>query len=257
MDWKNNDGWKKVFPKERIFLMKHHNWAFIAWDLALDKGWVNKNATLFHIDQHLDAAIDGAQVPGLLKATGLKELSDLTASTLGNDRIVGIDNFIWAGVARETIQRILYVSPEENEDLFNQELHLQELKDCLLEERIEQHWGMQWESIEMLEFAKKRNLLNIFTKDNSLILDLDLDYFAFGSQNESGHTIYKLKNREEIQTDLRCLKNLYSWDAITIAISPEDWYIGGQDNAEYVLNLFLEEFHLDLTEARDWSVLKN
>lgn len=94
MEWKNNDDWKVVFPKQKIFLMKHHNWAFVAWELACENDWIKKDSTLFHVDQHLDAAIDGAQVPGLLKATGLQELSNLTASTLGNDTIVGIDNFI-------------------------------------------------------------------------------------------------------------------------------------------------------------------
>ncbi len=42
--------------------MKHHNWAFVAWDLDRDKGWINDNATLVHVDQHLDAAIDGAVI---------------------------------------------------------------------------------------------------------------------------------------------------------------------------------------------------
>lgn len=44
--------------------------------------------------------------------------------------------------------------------------------------------------------------------------------------------------------------------SITVALSPQDWYIGGPDNAEYVLKLFLEEFQVDLTQGKDWSVLE-
>ncbi|WP_342580512.1 UPF0489 family protein [Ureibacillus sp. FSL W7-1570] len=256
MTWREDDKWKVVFPEQKIFLMKHHNWAFVAWDLARDKGWIQNNAKLFHVDQHLDAVNDGAMVPGLLQAKGLKELSSLTESKLGNETIVGIDNFIWAGFARETIQTIVYVSPEDKDGLFDQESHSLYLQKHLPKKRIEKLWGIHWDSIEMLEFAKEMNLMNSYTEGHSLILDLDLDFFAFQSKTESGHTCYILKDTEEIRRDLRSLREMYSWDVITVALSPEHWYIGGPDNAEYVLKLFLEEFQVDLSQGRDWSVLE-
>ncbi|MEK4080327.1 UPF0489 family protein [Solibacillus sp. FSL W7-1472] len=256
MTWREDDNWKVVFPEQKIFIMKHHNWAFVAWDLARKNAWINSDSVLIHVDQHLDAALDGAQVPGLKEAKGLKQLSELTAGTLGNDRIVGIDNFIWAGFARETIQRILYVSPEEQDELSDNELQSRELKGYTSKERVDNIWVKRLDSVEMLEFIKRRNLLNLFTDGHSLILDLDLDYFAFESQTETGHTIYQLKDTEEIKKDLKVLKNLYSWDAITVALSPEDWYIGGSENAEYVLNLFLEEFELNLSQGKSWSALE-
>lgn len=236
--------------------MKHHNWAFVAWDLARDRGWIQDNATLFHVDQHLDAAIDGAMVPGLLQAKGLKELSSLTESKLGNETIVGIDNFIWAGFARKTIQTIVYVSPEKQDELFDIESHSLYLQKHLPKKRIEKLRGIHWDSLEMLEFAKRENLMDLYTEGHSLILDLDLDFFAFESKTESGHTCYILKDTEEIRRDLRSLRTMYSWDTITVALSPQDWYIGGPDNAEYVLKLFLEEFQVDLTQGKDWSVLE-
>lgn len=255
MTWREDDNWKVVLPEQKIFLMKHHNWAFVAWDLARDKGWTHDNSTLFHVDQHLDAAIDGAMVPGLLQAKGLKELSALTKSELGNDTIVGIDNFVWAGFARESIENIIYVSPEENDELFNQKSHSLHLQKYLSKKRIEHLHGIHWSSMDVFEFAKKRNLMNIYTEGHSLILDLDLDFFAFQSETKSGHTCYILKDTEEIRSDLRTLRDMYTWDAITVALSPEHWYIGGPEKAEYVLKLFLEEFQIDLSQGKDWSTL--
>ena len=255
MTWRENDEWKVVFPKQKIFIMKHHNWAFVAWDLARYKGWIKDNSTLFHIDQHLDAATDGAIVPGLLQAKGLKELSSLTKGEYGNNTFVGTDNFIWAGFARETIRNIVYVSPEDPNDLFDVYSHSPELQHHLSRERIDQLGGDYWSSMETFEYAKQINLMD-YTKGSSLILDLDLDFFAVKSENEYGDNCFILKGIEEIRRDLRLLKQIYQWNIITVALSPEDRHIGGPDNAESVLKIFLEEFKLDLSQAEDWSVLE-
>lgn len=254
MGWKEDNSWKIVFPEQKIFLMKHHNWAFVAWDLAREKGWIQNNSALFHVDQHLDAANDGAKVPGLLQAKGLKELSALTESTLGNDKIVGIDNFIWAGFARETVETIVYVSPEEQDGLFDVEAHAFYLEGDLKKERVEKLYGIHLSSLESLEDAKQFNIMDLYTEGRSLILDLDLDFFAFQSETESGHTFYKLKDTDEIIRDLNTLKEMYSWDTITVALSPEDWYIGGLDNASIVLDLFLKVFEININDGIDWSI---
>ncbi|WMX57462.1 UPF0489 family protein [Peribacillus sp. R9-11] len=257
MTWKEDDNWKIVFPDRKIFIMKHHNWAFVAWDIARDKGWIRDNSTLFHVDQHLDAAIDGAMVPGVLNKKGLKELSKITQSLYGNKSYVGTDNFIWAGFARKTIQNVIYVSPENPiDDLFDIDSHSHHLKDHLSQKRIEQFAGYHWRSMETFEYSQEKKINDIFTNGNTLILDLDLDFFAYESKTDTEHTCYKLKDKEEIQRDLRVLKDMYVWDAITIALSPEDYHIGGPNNAEFVLNLFLEEFQVDLSQGKDWSTLE-
>lgn len=254
MRWREDDSWKIVFPEQKIFLMKHHNWAFVAWDLAREKGWIQNNSTLIHVDQHLDAAIDGAKVPGILQAKGLKELSALTESTLGSERVVGIDNFIWTGFARETVETIVYVSPEEQDELFDVEANAFYLEGHLNKERVEKFQGIHWSSLENLETAKKFNVMDIYTKGKSIILDLDLDFFAFQSETESGHTCYILKDTEEIMRNLGTLKEMYSWDTITVALSPEDWHIGGPDNASFVLDLFLKVFDININDGIDWSI---
>ncbi|PFE28522.1 hypothetical protein CN279_04725 [Bacillus anthracis] len=257
-NWIEDDKWKVVFPKEKVFIMKHHNWAFVAWDLARDLGWIKENATLVHVDQHLDAAIDGAAVPGILEVKGLDKLSKITKESYGTgeEKLVGTDNFIWAGFARETIQHIIYVCPQEDPNLFNHEQHTIFLQDNLKKERIEKLMGIHWSSMEMFEFAKERNFMDYLTEKRSLILDLDLDFFAYQSQNDTGNTCYILKDELEIRKNLRTLKEIYAWDIITVALSPEDWHIGGVDNALYVLDLFLEEFHLDIKDGLDWSILE-
>ncbi|QWI47263.1 UPF0489 family protein [Bacillus mycoides] len=128
-----DDKWKEIFPEEKVFIMKHHNWAFVAWDLARDKGWIKDNATLVHIDQHLDAAVDSASVQGILQAKGLEELSNLTICEYGKNGLVGTDNFSRAGFARETIQSVIYVSPDED----STEQHINRLQGCLDRKSIE------------------------------------------------------------------------------------------------------------------------
>lgn len=251
-----DDKWKVVFPEERVFIMKHHNWAFVAWDLARDNGWIEDNATLVHVDQHLDAAIDGAMVPGILEAKGLNELSKLTKERYGNSDFVGTDNFIWAGFARETIQPIIYVSPEEDSDLNNTELQINGLQEYLDRKRVEKYTAYPVDSLDTFELILEKNYMSPLFNKKSVVLDLDLDFFAYKSQNVSGHTCYILKHESEIRENLRKLKAIYTWDIITVALSPEDWHIGGTDNAAYVLNLFLEEFDLDLKNGKSWSILE-
>ncbi|TKI31146.1 peptide arginase family protein [Bacillus mycoides] len=256
-NWIKDDKWKVVFPEEKVFIMKHHNWAFTAWDLARDKGWIKNNSTLVHVDQHLDAAIDGAMVPGILEAKGLDELSKLTKERYGSTDFVGTDNFIWAGFARGTIQTIVYVSPEEpREPLFDSERQFRNLQGALGKERIEELMGTQRSSLEMLESTKERGYMEVYTLNRSLILDLDLDFFAYKTETETGNTIYVLKDESEIRENLKTLKQIYNWDIITVALSPEVHHIGGIDNALYVLNLFLEEFNLDLKQGKSWSILE-
>ncbi|PEF43874.1 hypothetical protein CON22_24995 [Bacillus cereus] len=256
-NWMKDDKWKVVFPEEKVFIMKHHNWAFVAWDLARDKGWIKDNATLIHVDQHLDAAIDGAMVPGIKKARGIEELSKLTKERYGSTDFVGTDNFIWAGFARETVQTIVYVSPEDpREPLFDSERQFRNLQGALNEERIKELFGVQWDSLEMLKDTKERGIMDVFTSNHSLILDLDLDFFAYKTETETGNTVYVLKDESEIRRSLKTLKEIYNWDIITVALSPEDCHIGGTDNALYVLNLFLEGFNLDINKGNSWSILE-
>lgn len=256
MDWKENDEWKIVFPERRLFLMKHHNWAFIAWELAIENGWIEKDATLFHVDQHLDEAMDGAKVAGLLEAKGSKDLFQLTKCEYGSDQFVGTDNFIWAGFARESIQLVVSVSPEEPDDFLNNEELKMDLDGFVSTDRVDKQWFTRLESISDLQFYKDRNILPRSINNKKIILDLDLDYFAYETTNQYGHTIYVLKDEKVIKEELALLKKLLPWDVITVAISPEDWHIGGEDNADLVLNLFLKEFDLNLCDGKDWSVLE-
>lgn len=254
--WIKEDKWKVVFPQEKVFIMKHHNWAFVAWDLARDNGWIKNNATLVHVDQHLDAAIDGATVPGILKAKGLEELSNLTICEYGKNGLVGTDNFIWAGFARETIQSVIYVSPEEDSNLNNTEQQINKLQGYLERKRIKKYTAHPISSMDNFELIMERNMMCPLFDEKSVILDLDLDFFAYKSENTNGDNCYILKEEAEIRRNLRTLKELYNWDIITVALSPEDKHIGGANNASYALKLFLEEFNLDINRGKNWSTLE-
>lgn len=259
MDWKENDDWKLVFPERRLFLMKHHNWAFIAWDLAKDKGWIKKDSTLYHIDQHLDEALDGALVPGLKNASGLSDLSKITKTKYGTEEYVGTDNFIWAGFARESIKAVVSISPEEpSYDYSDREMLVKQLEGGVPATRVRESIFLRPDSIEMLYFYKGlgRGILEFGEPERNRILDIDLDYFVYKDENEIGDYVYFLKEENEIRNDLKMLRDFCQWDTITVAISPEKHHIGGSDNAEFILNIFLEEFHLKIEEGKDWSVLE-
>lgn len=121
-NWIKDANWKVVFPK-KIFIMKHYNWVFVGFDLdlACDKGWIKEHGTLVHVEQHLDAAIDGLAAPKISHVKGLDKLSNLAKCEFGNREFVGIDNIIGAGCTRGTSQSIIYVSPEKDANLFNTE----------------------------------------------------------------------------------------------------------------------------------------
>jgi hypothetical protein len=215
--------------------MDQHKWAFYIWELAKEKELIKPNATLFHVDAHLD---DRPWViednPEYINITGLENLKSFTCKHLD------IDNFIWPAFGRETINKIIYVSDFSSSDPF------EEWTREHVEGRI--YEGIRVHSIQELNESISLGQVDPYIQDNSLILNLDLDFF---NEADLYNSDPQLKSDQEVIESLTYLKNLNNWDLITVALSPE--YCGGEEACNHLFQLFLNVFELDLKKGISWD----
>jgi hypothetical protein len=258
ISWRE-ENWKVVFPEKKMFLMKEHNWAFIAWHLAMKNGWINESANLVHVDGHLDANSDSLRVPYLKEADTLEELSSLTKEEEGDFNFVGIDNFIFAGLAKNSIGKVSYVCPSKLDeqggpfDLSYPIRAFDGITDVLTEEKISQYTnGYRFYSI--LEFQTFTKNSNFFMDNHSFILDLDLDVFIEEYWSDRlGANTFRLIEESEIRRQLLVLKAIYKWDCITVAISP--YYCHSEENASKLLEIFNYIFEVNIDEGLPWCCI--
>lgn len=236
--------------------MRQHNWAFAAWEIERLKGNLQRNSLLVHVDAHLDDTPDGVFVPGLHEAQSVEQL---IAVAQGHDYASGrvcppdcmqIDNFIWAAVARDTIGETIFVSHQDDEVL-----SLDMLRHDAVQKRNENCQNIIAKLPEGCTYKHQRYMdvpsflsscdYQRWSTEQTKILDLDLDYF-----NVSEEIAPKLMPEAQIRDELQTLRNLYQWDAVTVALSPE--YCGGKEEAAYLLTLFLETFELELPTGQRW-----
>ncbi|MED4784712.1 UPF0489 family protein [Brevibacillus choshinensis] len=256
MEWFHNFDWKVVFPEQRMYIMRQHNWAFAAWEIERLKGNLRQQSLLVHVDAHLDDTPDGVFVPGLLEAKSVEQIMTVAQ---GHDYASGqacpqdcmqIDNFIWASVARDTIGETIFVSHQDDEVL-----SLEMLRYDAIHKRNENCQNIIAKLSAGCTYTHQRfrDLLSFLSDvdqkqwdtQQTKILDIDLDYF-----NLSEDVTPRLQPIEEIRASLHTLRNLCQWDVITIALSPE--YCGGEEEAAYILSAFMEAFEIDIACGQRW-----
>lgn len=243
MGWIGKD-YKVCFPEKRIFISRDHNWAFAAWEMNRLYGGT-ENATLIHVDAHLDDVWDGISVNGLYEIKSQEDIYSVTEQ-------LKIDNFIWAGFATNAIDNIIYVTRRTNRqqnhnpfDLTDWEfsnLELEPVRELLKRKKYK---GLRFDSIEQFAEMSDENIEK-HIKNQSIILDLDLDYFNLSDDLHNPI----LMEAEIIKEHLKYLRDLYDWDLITVAMSPI--YCGGEDECWHIYELFLEVFNLNLADAMVW-----
>ncbi|GIP61933.1 hypothetical protein J32TS6_04880 [Virgibacillus pantothenticus] len=258
--WMKDHEWRKKVPNQNIYLMRDHNYAFSAWEIARMKAILKPYAIMIHVDSHLDDVSDAIDVPGVLgdiqsfdKAIQLAKKFDYGTGESPNHVYMWIDSFIWPSVVRNTIGDIIYVCDENKK-----ELNENSIRDCInrdtptdnhhskiiLENLMEQNKSIRrFHSLE--EFQSGKGELLLEDTNRSLILDLDLDYFV-----KSYNTYQELYDREQITNNLEYLKRLADWDVITVALSPE--YCGGEEHCKYLLDLFASTFNIEMNELLSW-----
>ncbi|MFP3509405.1 UPF0489 family protein [Peribacillus sp. SIMBA_075] len=236
--------YKVCFPEHKIFVMCDHNWAFAAWELSKVYDFIEPNATLVHVDAHLDDLPDGILANGLGSIKNKQDVYNVTEK-------LQIANFIWAGFATDSIDNIIYVTPKTNETQSHDPFDLSDWKfnECELElsELLsrKKYQGKRLQTIEDLVYEKVNGRISQYLNNKPVILDLDLDYF-----NTSQYFEPELMDDEKIRKNLISLRDLYDWDLITVALSP--LFCGGDDACWHIYEIFLEVFNLDLTKTELW-----
>lgn len=233
------------FPNKNIYIFENHNWAFAAWETYRLRGKI-KNATLVHVDGHLDDLPDGTQVDGLLDIKNEKDCYEVASK-------LEIANFIWAGIATDAIQHPLYISHiRYGIDNINDLLHVEydpeddkvmyetlKRKDCTAH-RVKYIEDFEYEYTHYPDFLRKH-----FFENKSLVLDLDLDYF-----NDTDDLFEdNIMEEERIKENLIYLRDNFAWDLITVALSP--LYCGSEANSQYLLDIFIDVFELDVRQAEN------
>jgi hypothetical protein len=231
--------------------MKDHSWAFAAWELERLKGTITPDAVLLHFDYHLDDVADGLFVDGIMSARTKEELFSLIRknkelySFEPIEPKIQIDNFIWPSFARGTIGTMFTVAPDNQQDFASWMIN-EEPTDY---ERLD----IMWEKEKILQYIHKDKFKSVYRtysfqdfKEKHLsaflncienkhrILDLDLDYFNPSQSLYDAQLMDDLYVRQTISELLKLCK----WDLITVALSP--MFCGGNENAEHLLNIFLD-----------------
>ena len=215
--------WKIKYPSRNIYIMRNHNWAFSAWEIAKIEKEINPGAKLLHIDFHDD------YLDSQYKFQEIKTVSE--AVRIGNE--LSICNFIKPAMQTGTIEKVYMIGDYEVRNT---------------EEYMHSYTYNQFEAEHRRDFFQAGD-------NQSFILDLDLDFFNlhahdFVSSYDSNPHLF---SEEYIKRHLERLKQYddeCAWNIITVCISPE--HCGGYKEAQTLLDLFIHSFDLENEEYIFW-----
>ncbi|WP_413521599.1 hypothetical protein [Brochothrix thermosphacta] len=274
MNWLGKDEYKEVIDnnewlikhKEKsIYIMTDHKLAFMAWELErLEREY--KGAELYHVDTHLDEVSELVNSDDFMNASTKEDLINLYTKSLPGEYtdenkgcFLRMDNFIMPAFARDTIDVIHHISNVGNAVEMNQK----HLTVDIINQQSDENLDSRRDGINEYELRKFADIIKGKTKiinrwngimditnssrdntDKIKILDLDIDYFNNATTlATSGYVAKEFKQENIIKSELKALKEYTDWDIITVAISP---YYSGYEDSKIILNLFLEEFTMDI-----------
>ena len=232
------------YPDKKIYISANHNWAFAAWELHKRAGKIKPNATLIHVDAHLDDIWDGLEVEGLHDIKNYEDVIEVAGK-------LKIENFIWPAVGTGAIDKVIYVSqqtysgdPFDFDDWDFEYPQHKPVEDILNSGK---YIGLRYWNIE--EFLANLNSeeVKVHVENKDLILDLDLDYF---NEIENDSVEPNIMDEQKVIENLTTLRDLYPWSLITVSLSP--FFCGGDDNASYLFGLFSKVFGLKTEDALEW-----
>ncbi|KXJ35308.1 hypothetical protein AX282_06180 [Bacillus spizizenii] len=214
-----HDNLRICFPNKRIFISRDHNFAFAAWEIGRLRGYIQPGASLIHIDSHLDYCDNPIDVSNIKEESQAVEIANQ----------LDIVEFIIPAQKNGTLKGCFTISDDtvyiEQSEIFRRAYTYNHYEQVLRE-----NWYQE-------------------TEGTSLILDLDLDYFNKNYSDYNSNAL--LLPEETIRTQLLNMKEkMWNWDMITVALSPE--FCGGEKECEYLLNLFLDVFDLQLENGELW-----
>ncbi|CAM3915727.1 MULTISPECIES: UPF0489 family protein [Paenibacillus] len=242
-EWRKNINWKVHTDDRRVYIIRDHNWAFASWEIAKLEKLINGQSIVVHVDAHLDDVPDGVLVKNLLEAQTKEEIlnvcqgQDYSSGQISESFLMRIDNFIWASLARKTIEEVIYVSNYRDE-VFSFE--------DLFEDNKDQMNRLIISSLPSGFSYKHERFREIEDFLESAILDLDIDFF--NTVDDLFDPI--LLPSDKVREYTKRLVELYPWNLITIAISPI--YCGGYEEAKVLLENVLEAMDIDITHLSNW-----
>jgi len=98
---KNDVEYRVCFPEQRIFISEDHNWAFSAWEIGKQRGYIDFGAALVHIDAHVDYVDPEIEI--IEEITTEKDAIDF-------GRNLGIPEFIIPAQQTRTIGSVYMIS---------------------------------------------------------------------------------------------------------------------------------------------------
>lgn len=212
--------WKIKYPNHKIYLMRDHNWAFSAWEIGRINTEIMSGARLLHVDFH-DDYCDPMQEIKTIE-------TEQDALQIGES--LEIFDFIKASQQTGTVKDVYTIGDY----------------DMPPDEVYHSYTYNQFENEYRMEFFNSGN--------QSLILDLDLDYFNLHAYKniEKNYNDNPFRYSDEfIRKQLEFLKQYEDeWDLITVCISPE--HCGGYQTAQEILDIFLEFFNLNNADYIHW-----
>jgi UPF0489 domain len=217
-----DSSWKIKYPGQNIYIMRDHNWAFAAWEIARINKEIKSGAKLLHVDFHDDYC------EPLEKVTKVETIDE--ALQIAED--LEIFEFIKAAEETGTIKDVFMIGDYNSPP--NGVFH--------------SYTYNQFENQYRMDFFKNEN------EDH--ILDLDLDFFNIHAYQgiEQNYDNNSFRYSEEyINYHMERLKQYYvegDWDLITVSISPE--HCGGAQTSQEIFDIFLEIFELENEKFTTW-----
>lgn len=212
--------YRAYFPEKKVFISRDHNWAFSAWEIGRFRNYIRKGATVVHIDNHLDL---------LEPSCEFKHISN-EKDAISYGRKLGIDEFIKPALKTGTVSKVFMISDDSNEIVVSENM-----------------WIERAFTLNHFEHCYKRKWFDL-SEVKSVILDLDLDFFNCNYKDWGSNAV--LLPESIIIEQLNYIKDMFEWNLVTVALSPE--HCGGEEQSTYLFDLFLEVFGLDKNKLKQW-----
>ncbi len=159
-------------------LIEEHHEAFYVWNYSVQAGWLSSEPrTLLHVDEHADMAIPRLhrQIESI---SGLQDLAAFTYQELN------INNFIWAAAYQGCLSRIWWMRANHAESAggwrrMRIEPKNQEATEFVITAASSANSHPESRTIEYAPLTTRDRV-----DSQSLILDIDLDYFCWNERAE-------------------------------------------------------------------------
>ena len=262
MQDKDNMEYLLFNKRKKIYVCLNHRAAYLCWIDANKKGFVKDSALLFHIDYHADfwlhkkSLIDEEGKIDINDMDGLKEFVRTKLSVQNSEFIV---LSMYRGIIGDAISisrknDSIYGTPEKGSYRTTDRHWFKDRKDNIHNFYLGGHWVMKLTGHNGLltDGSKHWDVQRIFgahSRNQNLILDLDLDFFTYQSDEGQDWAM----NERHLNTIFQSADFGYLFnhiDVISIALEPS--CCGGNEECISILDklnsLVLKKYSFDIKD---------